>query len=903
MTSGQLHSSGDSARFLSLDKDWIVRALNSEKAPTNLRERLREGLPAEVPGEVTLDLLRAGLIPDPFDGDNERMQQWIGDIDWQYTCQFAWHEDGQQCHDLVAYGLDTVALVQLNGRLLGTGRNFHCVYRWNVDGFLQQGINTLVVTLNSPVRESEKRERLIGYYPHTEHHAFNQLRKPAFQFGWDWGIDVAGVGIWRPIGIDSWSQTRIRAVRPSIQVQDDGTGVAEVHVDLDWAGLSTSLSDKQPPSENVPMEYQLTVEGHGTRKAVGGTIAYGVSELVSTLKVPEAMLWWPRGYGEQPLYDLCVRVGTAEWKGRIGFRTVTVDTRADKDGRPFRLYINGLPIHARGFNWVPLDAFISRADSAAYRARFQDLVESNANMVRAWGGGIYETDEFYDLADEYGILVWQDFAFACAAYPETAEMRQEVETEAIQQISRLCPHPSLVVWNGSNENYVAYAQWSGFKQALNDDQEPKNAYGYGEKGWGDYYYSTLLPKLLKRLDNTRVYLPSSPMSFTPFVDANADTDGTMHIWDVWNNADYHRYRAYRPRFADEFGYQAPPAWSTLMRVIHDPQPGPSSPHMLAHQKASSGNEKLAKGMRSHLTPGQFDDIAYDSDGSRNWLIPSDRWSDLEDWHWACQLQQGQAIRFGLEHMRSLEPLNAGTLIWQLNDDWPVISWSAIDYDGHKKPLWFVARSCFAPCLATIQPWTSDQRLQDRSWEGSQVDPDSLALVLINDSICDRHMTWKVERRTLGGTVLAQQVFHVDSERLSKRTLLLNDEVATCSDPYNELLVAAPNGQEFCDTTFARTVYDFAEVIDQRLNPNPLSVEAKTCTDGYLLKITANAYARDIFCMVDKIDSSASIDGGMVSLLPGESLNWHIASRKKVDPRVFVQKRVLCCANDLRECHR
>ena len=263
MPSGQLQSSSDSVRYLSLNKEWNVRALNPEKAPTNLRERLREGLPAEVPGEVTLDLLRAGLISDPFDGDNEQMQQWIGDIDWQYTCHFSWHEDDQQCHDLVAYGLDTVALVQLNGRMLGTCKNFYCMYRWNVDGFLQQGVNTLVVTLNSPVQECEKRERLIGYYPHTEHHAFNQLRKPPFQFGWDWGIDVAGVGVWRPIGIDSWSQTRIRSVRPSIQVQDDGTGIAEVHVDLDWAEFSGSLPGKQPPSENAPVEYRLTVEAMG----------------------------------------------------------------------------------------------------------------------------------------------------------------------------------------------------------------------------------------------------------------------------------------------------------------------------------------------------------------------------------------------------------------------------------------------------------------------------------------------------------------------------------------------------------------------------------------------------------------------------------------------------------------
>ena len=296
-----------------------------------------------------------------------------------------------------------------------------------------------------------------------------------------------------------------------------------------------------------------------------------------------------RRYGDQPLYDVDVTAGDAKeafWNGHVGFRTVHVDTRADNIGRPFQIYVNDVPVHAHGYNWIPDDAFISRVSQRDYERGIRDLVESNSNMVRAWGGGIYESDEFYDLCDEYGIMVWQDFMLACAAYPEDAETKAEVEAEAREHITRLSEHASLIVWNGSNENYVAYSEWGGYKQALRDDDRKPNAYGYGEKPWGDYYYSELFPSLLAELDPSRsAYLPSSPMSFTKFTGANLDTDGTMHIWDAWNRADYTVYAQYTPRFADEFGYQAPPAWSTLTGAVHDGKLEPFGKQMLVHQKA------------------------------------------------------------------------------------------------------------------------------------------------------------------------------------------------------------------------------------------------------------------------------------------------------------------------------
>ena len=556
--------------FAPLHSGWTLTAMNPEMAPAELRDPLVSGIPATVPGEAALDLLNAGLIDDPFDGDNETKQQWIGDIDWRFTCRFDWHDGGADRHDLVVYGLDTVATIELNSDPVAQTENCHRSYRFDINGLLHDGANELTVTFMSPVRYSDQAEQRRGYYPHTEHHAFNQIRKPSYTFGWDWGIDVANAGIWREIGIDSWSGVRLAEVRPLVDVSADGTGILNVHVVVERAGKGRVMSPMDAHSQQKPVPVHVTLEGYGTMLEADGSVGQGRNETTITIAVPEAKLWWPIGYGDQPLYAVSVTAGAdlqAAWSGRIGFRTTHVDTRADEVGRPFQIYVNDVPVHAHGYNWIPDDAFISRISKRDYERGIRDLVEANANMVRIWGGGIYEDDVFYDLCDEHGIMVWHDFMLACAAYPEDAETKEEVEAEAREQIIRLSPHPSLIVWNGSNENYVAYAEWGGYKQALRDDDRKPNDYGYGEKPWGDYYYSELFPQLLADLDPTHVYLPSSPMSFTRFTNANWDTDGTMHIWDAWNRADYTVYADYTPRFADEFGYQAPPAWSTLVGAV------------------------------------------------------------------------------------------------------------------------------------------------------------------------------------------------------------------------------------------------------------------------------------------------------------------------------------------------
>ncbi|MEE8737973.1 MAG: glycoside hydrolase family 2 protein [Bifidobacterium sp.] len=881
-----------------LDGEWTVRALNPESAPCALRRNLSQGIPATVPGEVTIDLLHAGLIDDPLDADHESEQLWIGETDWLFERSFSWQDDGHSMHELVAKGLDTIATIALNGRIVASTKNCYRSYRWDIRDYLRPGDNTITVTFTSPIRESERLEHRRGFYPHAERWPFNHIRKTPYSFGWDWGIAAPNAGICRSMGIESWSTARIGAVRPLTSVDPEGNGSLDLYVDIARAhtGHVTSMTD--PYSDEGDLELTATVHGNGADVSLTQTVAPGSTQGHMHLNVDQVRCWWPVGYGDPTLYDLDIslqplgsreQIGT--WSKRIGFRTITADTATDETGHPFRIIVNGQPIHARGYNWIPDSVFISQVTRHNYERGIKDLVESNSNMIRVWGGGVYESDEFYDLADERGVLVWQDFAFACAMYPEDCDMVDEVDNEARENIVRLSRHPSLAIWNGSNENWTAYANWRGYQYGLKDDKSEKNRFGYAERGWGDLYYSDLLPSLLKELDPDRPYLPSSPMSFSHYADPSKDTDGTMHIWDVWNSADYRTYAEYKPRFADEFGYQAPPSWSLLTQSVHDSPMTPFSPQMLAHQKAMLGNEKIARGMRSHLTPGSFMDCSTDAQGRTSWLIPSDHWQSTEDWHWAAQLQQAQAVRFGIEHMRSLEPVNCGILVWQLNDDWPSTSWSAVDYAGHRKPLWYSSRQAFAPHFATIVPGSSAAALS-AAWPDSRPTRDRLELAVVNDAAQDWSGEWFFARRRFDGTILAQGVCPVDVPAHSSVRIPLPQAVSSIADPTAEIITA--------DTSegYQRVVFDAAEVMDQRLVRRPLHGTVLAADDGYDLVVTASSYARDIFCMADKVQSDACVDEGMISLLPHESAHLRVHCGHVDDPETFLAPNVLRCANDI-----
>ncbi len=427
---------------------------------------------------------------------------------------------------------------------------------------------------------------------------------------------------------------------------------------------------------------------------------------------------------------------------RIGFRTVTVDTSPDDTGSAFTFVVNGTPVFVRGANWIPDDCFPTRLSRDRVSTRIDQAMGANLNLLRVWGGGLYESDEFYELCDEKGVLVWQDFLFACAAYPEEEPLRGEVIAEARDNVTRLMPHASLAIWNGCNENIWGYRDW-GWEEAV------------GDRTWGLGYYLDILPAIVAEVDPGRFYYPGSPYSGTMAIHPNADDHGLRHIWDVWNDRDYTVYAHYTPRFVAEFGYQAPPTTATVYRWITERPLTPNSPGMLHHQKAVDGNLKLERGAANHL-PGT---------------------ADFDDWLYLMQVQQAEAVRFGIEHFRSHRGRCMGTVVWQLNDCWPVTSWAAVDGDGRRKLLWYALRDACAPHLLTVQP--RDGALQ---------------VFGINDSTASWRGDVTVERMRFDGTVLAAHRTRLVVERLSSNSISLPASVSTPDDPAAELLVArTPSG--------------------------------------------------------------------------------------------------------------
>jgi len=792
---------------------------------------------ATVPGEVHTDLLAAGAIPDPFDADNETQLAWIGRTDWTYHASFVWADNGHQRHDLVAEGLDTVATVTMNGTVVGRTRNQHRGYRFDVTAALVPGDNELVVEFEAPVNAAERLSEELGERPHTNDHPFNAIRKMAANYGWDWGPDVATAGIWKPISIQSWTCVRVSSVRPLATVEAT-TGVLTSHVALQWA-------DPAEPSQGT---VRVDVAGATT----SATVTAGDDDTVLATRVNDAQLWWPRGYGDQPLYDVQVTLevdGTAldGWQGRVGFRTIELDTAPDEHGSAFALSVNGQPVYVRGADWIPDDAFVTRITAQRYERSIRDATDANMNLLRVWGGGLYESEDFYRVCDELGVLVWQDFLFACAAYSEDEPLRSEVEAEAREAITRLSQHASLAIWNGCNENIWGYVEWSWRTRLAG-------------RSWGRGYYLELLPSLIAELDPRTPYSPGSPFSFSEFIHPNDPRSGSMHIWDVWNQRDYLAYRDYAPRFVAEFGLQGPPAFSTLTSVVHDEPLDPYGHMMLVHQKAFEGNLKLERALGEHLP----------------------KWRNMDEWHWATQLNQARGVGLGVEHFRSLSPLNRGAIVWQLNDNWPVVSWAAVDSCGIRKPLWHTLRRVYSDRLLTIEPRDG-----------------VLTLIAHNESSTRWKATVRVVRAstTDGGELLAEEALTIDVAPREICATVLGGAIRAPGEQDAEYVVArvSPPDANGVHPAFWYFVED--TVLQLRPRGTVTDVHTAKTDGGYALTVTATALVKDLAVLVDRLQPDARVDSGMVTLSAGDSHTFQIDC-DALDPRGLSGATVLRSANDL-----
>lgn len=782
-------------------------------------------VPATVPGVVHTDLLDAGLIPDPFLDRNEHLVTWIGSTDWEYRTAFDWAPDGHDRHDLVFEGLDTVATVSLNGTAVAETRNQHRTYRVDIDALLRDGQNELVVHFASPVAAADRASLEIGYRPHTYFHPFNSIRKAACNFGWDWGLDAASAGIWKPVSLHAWSGARLASVRPVVTVEGDEGQVA-VQVEIERAS-------------HAEVTLEAAVAGVTARIDLGADETTAVLDLA----VREVELWWPRGFGEQPLYELDVRLDQggdriAEWVRSIGFRTVAVELEPDAEGTTFRFVVNGEPVWVRGANWIPDDAFVTRVDRARLARRLNQAEFANMNLLRIWGGGYYESDDFYELCDQRGIMVWQDFLFACAAYAEEEPLWSEVEAEARDNITRIMPHPSLVLWNGNNENIWGFEEWGWEKRVQG-------------RTWGLGYYLDLLPRLVAELDPVGNYTAGSPWSGKPEIPANDPDHGSVHLWELWNRVDYPAYRDVSPRFVAEFGWQGPATWSTIERAISDSPLTPESPGMIHHQKATDGNDKLTDGLVAHLP------------------LPD----DTEDWHWAMSLNQANAVTVAIEHFRSLSPRCMGSVVWQLNDCWPVTSWAAVDGDERAKPLLYALRHVYADRLVTVQP----------RGEG-------LVVAVLNDGPDDLAGDLVIRRLRFDGTELASATIPLTLDRRSSITVDVPDDVAAFSRDADELIVAGVGAE--------RGFWYFAEARDSTLPTPAFTTDVRHEDGGYAVTVAAGVFLRDLALLVDKVDPAAVVDDQLVTMLPGETVTFHVRTAATIDPADLVSTRVVRTANQL-----
>jgi beta-mannosidase len=816
----------------------------------------------QVPGTAHTDLLAAGLIDDPYLDCNESQLSWMHRAHWRYESALQVPPPAaDERTDLVFEGLDTVATITLADALLGNTFNQHRTYRFDVRAHLF-GLDgapaALAVQFASALEYAESEADRIDARPAAYGHPFNMVRKMACSFGWDWGPDLQTAGIWRPVRLERWRTARLAAVRPLVTIENDGSATVAVHLDVEHSGLTAA-------SALIARATLARTDGPDAAAFQAQvTLAAGAASAVVQVTVPDPALWWPAGYGEQPLYDLGVDladhdgIALGRWDRRIGLRTVALDTADDEHGTAFVLRVNETPVFVKGANWIPDDHLLTRITRAQLARRIDQAVGANLNLLRVWGSGIYESDDFYDLCDRAGVMVWQDFLLACAAYPEEEPHRTEIEAEAREHITRLTPHPSLVLWNGGNENLWGYVDW--------DWQQP-----LAGRTWGHGYYTDVFPRAVAELDPTRPYgagSPYSPRAALDVINPNNPDHGTHHQWEVWNRLDYTAYREEIPRFCSEFGFQGPPSWHTLTRAIRTPDggvPGRQDPVWLLHQKAEDGNGKLDRGLAPHLG------------------IPD----DFTDWHWATQLNQARAVAYAITHYRSWWPRTAGAIVWQLNDCWPVTSWAAVDGDEVRKPLWWALRHAFAGRILTVQ---------------TRLDPDTgrsrLVLAVVNDT--DRRWTGMVRarREQLGGRRLATHDIPVDAAARSVALLDLADEIADPDDPSAEVLVAELDDPDAGRT--AREVHCWVEDVDLHLDPDPAEITAEPIDGGYRVTVTARSLIKDLTVLIDRLDASATVDDALVTLPAGASATLQIRSVKRGLAQALIRRPVLRTANDLRE---
>ena len=652
--------------ILSLNKGWEFSQINKD-----------QWYAAEVPGSVQYDLVRYDILPDPFYGTNEEKVQWVEDENWDFRKTFTVTADQLQYHDALLFfeGLDTHADVFLNGSRILRSDNMFTGYKVPVKRLLKEGENKLSIRFYSPVQLMMPARATFGHdYPAGNDHRKEKLsiynRKAPYHFGWDWGIRIVQMGIWKPVTLTFYNDARIE----DYYVKQ--ASVTEQSAKIDNQIEIHSVAN-EPVRTVVTIEYGL--QG-APKKSVSEdiTLQPGKNSVSVPLEIDHPKRWMPVHWGEQHLYDFTVKIVSgnreiAKKTVRTGLRSVRLVQEPDQHGKSFYFEVNGIPLFAKGANYIPGEIFITQQDAGYYNRLFQNITDANMNFVRVWGGGIYENEEFFRQADEKGILVWQDFIFGCVPYPSDDAFLSNVTEEVIYNIKRLRNYASLAFWCGNNEIEEGLHHWGWQKE-----------YPSGVmNAWFEGYAKTfreLIPGLVNEFDGTRSYIHGSPYDSNwgnPEKFASSD----VHDWGLWyGHLPFEAMADRLPRFASEFGFQSFPEMKTIRSFATDDQWSLESEVMKVHQKASTGNALIKKYMDMYYhEPENFEDFVY-----------------------IGLVMQGNGMEESVEAMRRGRPYCMGALYWQINDDWPVVSWSSIDYYNNWKAQHYRMRDVLAPLALGVE---------------------------------------------------------------------------------------------------------------------------------------------------------------------------------------------------------
>ena len=788
---------------------------------------------AEVPGSVQRDLVRHNVLPDPYYGTNEEKIQWVEDENWDFKKKFTVSAEQLQYDDaiLTFEGLDTHADVFLNGSKILHSQNMFIAYTHSVKKLLKAGENNLYIRFYSPIEQMMPARITNGFdYLADNDHRDEKLsvfsRKAPYHFGWDWGIRIVQMGIWRPVSLSFYNKARIDDY--FIEQQSVSEKLAKTNNQLEIFSV-----EKSAVEAIVSIQYGIGDINKTTKKQI--TLLPGKNSVSIPIEIENPMLWMPNGWGNPNLYDFKAEVSIndktiAEKAHRIGLRSIKLVRQNETNGQSFYFEVNGKPLFAKGANYIPGEIFSSQQDKAYYDRLFENTTGANMNMLRVWGGGLYEDDYFYRLADEKGILIWQDFLFGCTPYPSDNAFLTNVAAEAEQNVKRIRNHACVALWCGNNEVEESIKYW-GFDKKYSPEIMQGFREGYNKT------FRELLPEIVERLAPQTAYTQSSPDTAN-WGRLGSLAYGDTHYWGLWHGREPFEVLDQKiPRFMSEFGFQAFPEMKTIRSFAEEKDFDIESDVMKIHQKSGIGNAAIKQYMDMYYhEPKNFEDFVY-----------------------IGLVMQGEGMKKGLAAHRRNRPYCMGTLYWQLNDDWPVVSWSGIDYYNNWKALHYKAREAFAPIAVNV--FEKDG---------------SLGFYLFSDKLTDENnLTLRIQLIDFNGKVL-KDLKETVSARANVSELVKSVSIngfATEEQKSNSVVKATLSDKK--GKLIAEDNYFFYWANKLNLPETQIKSSVKYADEQYTVTLSSTKLAKNVFVEIPIL--GAQFTDNFFDLLPGEKKTIVISS--------------------------